>query len=97
MASSFRVADGLLSGERKQVGIWSRRTKEGEEIDQKIGGEFESTRNMVDGLGGIVAHDERVGSKGFAAVGTQVIQAAHTSSDEVIIRDDEHDIFLSHT
>jgi len=46
------------------MSIWGWWAKEGVEIDEEIGGEFERTGDMVNRLSSIVAHDEWVVSEG---------------------------------
>ena len=48
---------------------------------------------MVDGLLGIVAHDEWILSKGCPAVGTEFVQAARACPRAVIVIDDKHERF----
>ncbi len=59
------------------MSIWSWWAKERVEIDQKIGGEFKRTGDMVDRLSSIVAHDEWVVSKCRPTVGTQFVETTY--------------------
>src|SRR5258708_32847841 len=51
---------------------------------------------MVDGLFGIITHDERVGSKAFGAVLAPFIQATDTCPLKVFFVQDEHMVCLLH-
>jgi len=64
--------------------------EESEKIGEQIGCQLESAGDMIDGLLGIVAHDERIVSQSRSTVGASLIQTAHACSHEVVIIDDEH-------
>src|SRR5690349_19296201 len=77
-------------GEDKQPLIWRRRTEEGEEIDQNVGGQFDGAGGMVDRLSRIIAHDERVRPQRLGAVRTGFVQAYYSRQQAVVVVDDEH-------
>jgi hypothetical protein len=94
IAASFSVWGGCRCCESKQRAIWRWRTEEREEVNEDLCGKLKSAGGMIDGLFGIVAQDERVGGKGYSAVGTPLVQTAHACQHAMVIIDDEHDSFL---
>jgi hypothetical protein len=85
------LRSGVEWGEDKEPLIWRRWAEEGEEIDQDVSGEFDSTRRMVDGLSRIITHDERVRPQRLGAVRTGFVEASHSRQQAVGIVDDEDD------
>jgi hypothetical protein len=82
----------------KQAGVWGWWAKECVEVCEQIGCQLESAGDMVDGLLGIVAHDERIRSVSQSTVGAQFVQTAYPCSHEVTIIDDKHDFsFLTNS
>jgi hypothetical protein len=68
--------------------------EERKEVNEDLGGQLKRAGNMIDGLRGIIAHDERILRKGSSTVGTHLVQAAHSCSQAMFISDDEHERFL---
>src|SRR6266571_2789904 len=77
-------------GEHKQRWIWRRRMEEGRQIDQEVRHEFKRTGDMVHGLVGIIAHNERVRGQWPGTVRTALLQARHACQSEMGVIHNEH-------
>jgi hypothetical protein len=60
MALSFLVWGDEMLCEGKQTCVGMRRMKKGESVGHDVAGKPDGTCYMIDGLPGIVTHDERI-------------------------------------
>jgi hypothetical protein len=76
--------------------IWGGWAEECVEIYHDIGGKLDGAPSVVHGLMSVVAHDEGVVHKGFAAIAAFFLQTQHTCTKALFVVHNEHRAFLLH-